>query len=52
MDQHRMALIWFTVAVAVVIVIASAITVQSIKTHRANHDRPAGTVGLAKSHQP
>jgi hypothetical protein len=50
MDRHRMALALFTVAVALVIVIASAITMQSIKTHRANHDRPVGTVGLAKSH--
>jgi hypothetical protein len=52
MDRHRMALVWFTVAVAFVIVVASVTTLERVKTHRANNERPAGTIGLAKPHQP
>jgi hypothetical protein len=52
MDRHRTALILFAVAAAVVIVIASATTLERVKTRRANNDRPAGTIGLAKPHQP
>ena len=51
MDRHRTALVFFTVAVAAVILVASATTLERLKTHRANADRPSDTIGLAKPHR-
>ncbi|WP_128921333.1 hypothetical protein [Bradyrhizobium nanningense] len=51
MDYNRTAVIWFGVAVAIVITLAYITTLNS--THiRTVQNTPAGTVGLARPHPP
>lgn len=52
MDDHRTALALFAVALATVIVVATAITIDSVNTRTANNDAPPYTTGLAKPHPP
>lgn len=49
MEQIRMAVILFGVAVAIVIAIAYVTTLHDTRIHTASN-APAGTVGLAKPH--
>jgi hypothetical protein len=51
MDQHRTALVLFAIALAAVIVIASALTMDKVNLRPASNDAPPGTVGLARPHQ-
>jgi hypothetical protein len=49
MNKHRTALILFAVALTVVVVVASATTLEQVNTHKVSNDA-AGTIGLAKPH--
>jgi hypothetical protein len=52
MNEHRRAVILFGLAVAIVIAIASVTTLDRATTHKINNEAPAGTMGLARPHQP
>lgn len=52
MDQHRPAVVLFALALATAIVVASAITIESVNTRTASNDAPPGATGLARPHQP
>jgi hypothetical protein len=52
MDEHRTAVVLFGLALATAIVVASAITVESVNTRTASNDAPPGTIGLARPHPP
>jgi hypothetical protein len=52
MDQHRTAVVLFALALATAIVVASAITIESVNTRTASNDAPPYTTGLARPHQP
>jgi hypothetical protein len=50
MNKHRMALILFAVALAVVVVVASVTTLEQVNTRNVSNDAAPGTTGLAKPH--
>jgi hypothetical protein len=53
MNEHRIAVILFGIALAIVIAIASVTTLDRADTTRiANNGAPAGTTGLARPHPP
>ena len=53
MDPNdRAALALSTIALAIAIVAASAITLARVNTPPASNDAPPGTVGLARPHPP
>jgi hypothetical protein len=53
MDPNdRAALALATIALAIAIIAASAITLERVNTRPASNDAPPGTVGLARPHPP
>lgn len=52
MDQHQTAVVLFGLALATAIVVAAAITIESVSTRTASNETPPGTVGLARPHPP
>ena len=52
MNKHRTALILFAVALSVVVVVASVITLEHVNTHKVSNDATPGTTGLANPHPP
>ena len=53
MNEHRKAVVLFTVALAFAIVIASVTTLERVTTQKvSSNDTLPGTTGLAKPHQP
>lgn len=53
MDPNdRAALALSTIALAIAIVAASAITLERVNTRPSSNDVPPGTVGLARPHPP
>lgn len=52
MEQHRAAVIWFGIAVAIVIALAYVTMLNGTNVRTVAHNAPAGTVGLARPHPP
>jgi hypothetical protein len=52
MNEHRTALVWFAVALAITIMVASVTTLEHVNTHTVSNDAPPGTTGLARPHPP
>ncbi|MGY4430553.1 hypothetical protein ACVWWO_003030 [Bradyrhizobium sp. F1.13.1] len=51
-DQNRMTLVLSAIALAVAIVVASAITMERVNMPAVSNDAAPGTVGLARPHPP
>ncbi|MET4119125.1 hypothetical protein ABIB85_004130 [Bradyrhizobium sp. JR1.5] len=51
-DQNRMTLVLSAIALAVVVVVASAITMERVNMPAVSNDAAPGTVGLARPHPP
>jgi hypothetical protein len=50
MNEHRTALVLFSVALCIVIAVAFVTTLERVNTHTASNDAQPGTTGLAKPH--
>jgi hypothetical protein len=52
MKEYRTALVWFAVALFVAVAAAFATTFERVNTRKVSDDAPAGTIGLARHHEP